>query len=479
MSTPVAHRTRATVAAVLERIPAPGPRPLADPPPGSDLAPVMGEPGLPFVGQTLPMFVDGLRFNRSAYARYGSVYWTSVIGTPVVVVLGGEAISTVFANRDGAFSSAEGWDYFIGPFFNRGVMLMDAPEHRQHRLIMQQAFTRPRLRGYLEAMHPAIGRGISGWPTDGELHVYTALKQLTLDIATEVFMGGTLGAEADGLNRAFVDAVVAGQALIRADVPIPGAKWHRGIASRRRLEAHFRAQVPAHRAAGGDDLFSVLCHAESEEGERFSDEDIVNHMIFVLMAAHDTSTITLAMMIYELAREPEWQARLRAESEALGTETPSFEQLDGLESMDLVFRETLRINPPVGMVARRTVTDVALDGRFVPAGTLLMLEIYPTHRMEPWWEDPDRFDPTRFSPERRDEPGPRSAWFPFGSHAHKCIGMHFGSMEVKAILHRLLLTRSFSVAADYLPPLAAGTGPYPADGLPVTLSGVPAGAAAR
>jgi cytochrome P450 len=234
MSTPVAHRTRATVAAVLERIPAPGPRPLADPPPGSDLAPVMGEPGLPFVGQTLPMFVDGLRFNRSAYARYGSVYWTSVIGTPVVVVLGGEAISTVFANRDGAFSSAEGWDYFIGPFFNRGVMLMDAPEHRQHRLIMQQAFTRPRLRGYLEAMHPAIGRGISGWPTDGELHVYTALKQLTLDIATEVFMGGTLGAEADGLNRAFVDAVVAGQALIRADVPIPGAKWHRGIASRRR-----------------------------------------------------------------------------------------------------------------------------------------------------------------------------------------------------------------------------------------------------
>ncbi len=174
-----------------------------------------------------------------------------MIGTPVAVVLGGQAISTVLANRDDTFSSARGWDYFIGPFFNRGVMLMDAPEHRHHRLIMQQAFKRERLRGYLNRMHPAIERGISGWPVRGQLRAYAALKALTLDIATEVFVGGELGAEADDINRAFVDAVVAGQALIRADVPIPGAKWHRGIASRRRLEAHFRAQVDGHRVGGG------------------------------------------------------------------------------------------------------------------------------------------------------------------------------------------------------------------------------------
>ncbi len=149
-------------------------------------------------------------------------------------------------------------------------------------------------------------------------------------------------------------------------------------------------------------------------------------MIFVLMAAHDTSTITLTMMLYYLARKPEWQERLRAESDGLGTETPSYEQLDALTSFDLVFRETLRMNAPVGMVARRAVRDAAVDGHFVPAGTLLMLQIYPTHRMEPWWRDPDRFDPTRFDAEHIDEPGPRESWLPFGSHAHKCIGMHFG-----------------------------------------------------
>jgi cytochrome P450 len=97
--------------------------------------------------------------------------------------------------------------------------------------------------------------------------------------------------------------------------------------------------------------------------------------------------------------------------------------------------------------------------------------------MEPWWSDPDRVDPTRCEPARLEigsppttPTGPRGAWFPFGGFAHKCIGMHFGALEVKAILHRLLLTRRFAVAPGYVPPLAAGTGPYPGDGLPVTLS---------
>jgi cytochrome P450 len=99
-----------------------------------------------------------------------------------------------------------------------------------------------------------------------------------------------------------------------------------------------------------------------------------------------------------------------------------------------------------------------------------MLEIYPSHRMEPWWHDPDTFDPERFAPGRREDQSHQYAWVPFGGNVHKCIGLHFGGMEVKAILHRLLRTRRWSVPAGYAPPLDFATGPFPADGLPVTLS---------
>jgi len=471
MTTSLPLRARGAAASLVGRLPPPAARRLADPPPGSDLKPVMGEPGLPVIGNSLGFLRDSLGNARRFYDRYGTVFWTGAFGTRLVLVLGPDAIGTVLANRDKAFANKQGWDYFIGPFFERGVMLMDFEEHREHRRIMQQAFKRERLVSYLESANATIERSVAGWRNGPGFEVYEAAKQLTLDVATEVFMGEELGLRADRLNEAFIDVVVGGQAIVRADVR--GGKWHRGLASRRLLEEHFLAQIPAKRQSDGNDLFSVLCHAETEEGERFCDADVVNHMIFTMMAAHDTSTITVAMMAYYLARHPEWQARLREECRSLGRPAIGYEDVDELPLMDLVFRETLRMNAPVGMLARQALVDTELDGRFIPAGSLMMLGIYPTQRMEPWWADPDTFDPERFGPERAEDKSHSYAWMPFGGNVHKCIGMHFGSMEVKAIMHQLLLARSWSVPTGYEPLIDYGTGPFPGDGLPITLEPAP------
>jgi cytochrome P450 len=463
---PIVLRARDVAAKASLHVPA-RVRALAEPPPGSGLKPLMGDAGAPLIGHTLEALGDTLEGARRGYAQFGPVYWMGAFGTEIVTVLGPDAIEEVLTNRDKAFANKEGWEYFIGPFFDRGVMLMDFEEHRHHRRIMQQAFKRERLVSYLDAMNPAIERGIERWASGDGFLLYTRAKELTLDVATEVFVGARLGPEADELNQAFVNTVVGGQAFIRADVP--GGKWHRGLESRRLLEDYFRRQIPAKRSAEGDDLFSVLCHAESEDGHRFSDDDVVNHMIFVLMAAHDTSTITLAMMGYFLAKHPEWQDRLRAESETLGKPAIDYEDLDALPAFDLVFKETLRMFGPVGLIARQAIKDTSIQGHYVPAGTKLMLGLYPTQRMEPWWNDPDVFDPERFNDERREDQSHKYAWVPFGGNVHKCIGMHFGGMEVKAILHQLLLRYTWTVPADYEPPMSYGTGPFPADGLPITL----------
>jgi cytochrome P450 len=468
MSTPVKLKARGIAASLMEHVPSGGVRPFALPPPASGLEPVLGDPGIPVVGRTLEFLHDGLRHARNYYQRFGTVFWLNALGGRWVQVLGPSGLETVLTNREGAFSNKLGWDPLIGSFFDRGVMLMDFEEHRHHRRIMQQAFKHDRLVAYLDKMNPAIQRGIARWQPGGGFQLYRAAKQLTLDVATEVFVGTELSAEADRLNAAFIDVVVAGQAIIRADVP--GGKWHRGLESRRLLEEYFRSQLPAKRASQDDDLFSVLCRAETEEGERFSDEDVVNHMIFTLMAAHDTSTISLTMLGYYLARHPEWQDRLRAESRALGKDVIGYEDLEALPSMDLAFKETLRMNAPVGTLARQAIKDTEIDGRYIPNGAKVMLGIYPTQRMEPWWANPDTFDPERFSDARREDSTHKYAWSPFGSGVHKCIGMHFGSMEVKAIMHQLLLSNSWRIPAGYEPVLDYGTGPFPGDGLPIELA---------
>jgi cytochrome P450 len=467
MSTPVKLRARGVAASLVERVPSGALRPLASPPAGSGLEAVMGDPGMPVVGHTLEFLHDGLRHSRRYYERLGTVFWLNTVGGCWVQVIGPDGLETVLTNRDQAFSNKLGWDPLIGAFFDRGVMLMDFEEHRHHRRIMQQAFKHDRLVAYLEKMNPAIERGIASWQAGDGFRLYRATKELTLDVATEVFVGTQPSLEADQLNAAFINTVIGGQAIIRADVP--GGKWHRGLESRRVLEQYFRSQLAAKRASQDDDLFSVLCRAQSEEGERFSDDDVVNHMIFTLMAAHDTSTITVAMMGYYMAKHPEWQERLREESKALGKDAIGYDDLDALPSMDLVFKETLRMNAPVGTLARQAIKDTAIDGHFIPGGTKLMLGIYPTQRMEPWWRNPDEFDPERFSDARREDAAHKYAWTPFGGGMHKCIGMHFGSMEVKAIMHQLLLRHSWRIPDGYEPVLDYGTGPFPGDGLPVEL----------
>ncbi len=442
-------------------------RPLAEPPPGSGLRPMPGDFGAPGIGYTLHALSDPIGLTRKRFQQYGPVNWMGVLGRKMVGVSSPAAIEAVLMDRNKVFSAQRGWEFLIGPFFRGGLLLRDFDEHLFHRRIMQQAFTRPRLVGYLDLTTPRITRGVAQWRPGPHFPVFDAIKQILLAQATEVFAGAELGPESVVLERAFEDAVHGATALIRTNVP--GGVWSRGVRGRRILGEYFRRELPAKRAGAGTDLFSVLCHAETEEGHAFSDEEVIEHMIFVMMAAHDTSTIAASMLAYELARHPQWQERLREESRALGKPALDYGDLDRLPGLDLAFKETLRMYSPVAQQIRETIADTDILGYYVPQGTLVMVGAYPMMRTDDYWADPDVFDPERFAADRREDKSHRLAWAPFGGGAHKCIGLYFGGMTVKAVLHQMLLQYRWSVRPDYQVPLVAGTGPMPADGLPIRL----------
>jgi len=441
-------------------------------PPDTDLRPIGGEPGPPIIGHTIHLMRDPLGWSRYFYDRYGPVSWTNTFGIRIVSAAGPDAMERVLVNRDKAFSNGRGWEYFIGPFFRRGIMLLDFEEHLHHRRIMQQAFTRERLVGYLDAMNPSIAAGLAALPAGtAPVLAHPAFKRLTLDLATRTFMGGDLGPLADRVDRAFIDVVRAGTAYVR--FPVPGLRWSRGLRGRRLLEELLREQLPAKRAGDGatapGDLFSALCHARSEDGHRFGDEDVINHMIFLLMAAHDTTTMTLTTMTYYLARHPAWQDGVRAESAALGCDAVALDDLDRLVSLDLVMKECLRLVTPLQAMARRTVKDTEILGHFVPADTFVTVSQHFTHHMPEYWPDPERFDPERFAEHRREDRVHNYAWLPFGGGVHKCIGLRFAALQVKAVLHQLLLRYRWTVPDGYEMPLDYTSMPTPSDGLPVNL----------
>lgn len=442
-------------------------QPFSSVPANSHLKAIPGNRGLPLIGNTLALMKDPIGMTRKRYDRYGPISWTSAFGLRLVQMIGPDANQFVMLNRGDLFSNHDGWDYFIGKFFHRGIMLLDFDEHKWHRKIMQQAFNRDVLKGYLQRMGPHIEAGLQNWQDIPDFHVLSAVKQLTLDLATDVFMGYELGPEANAINKAFIDTVRAGTALVRANVP--GGRWAKGLKGRKVLEDFFRKELPAKRTSKDSDLFSVLCHASTEDGHQFSDDDVVNHMIFLMMAAHDTSTITLSTLFYYLAKHPQWQERLREESLALNKTCIEYDDLALLEGIGMAMKEALRLCAPVPSMPRRTVRDVEFNGYLIPKGSFITISPYFTHFMEEYWPEPNKFDPDRFSEERREDKVHPYAWVPFGGGAHKCIGLHFAEMQVKAILHQVLLNYRWSVPGDYEMPVDLTSLPVPADGLPVKL----------
>ncbi|MGH8493608.1 MAG: cytochrome P450 [Moraxellaceae bacterium] len=420
-----------------------------------------------FIGYLLDFMRDPLAFTQKLEKEYGPLIETRIMGQNFIVMLGPEANQFVLQDREGNFSSFGGWDPYIGKVFPGAIMSMDNPAHRVQRRIMQQAFKKPALTAYISAMNPKIASGIEGWKAQSRFQVFPGIKQLTLDLATAVFMGESLGPEADKVNKAFMDTVEASLAYIR--YPIPPFNMWKGVKGREFLLSYFTKLMPAKKATETADFFSQFCHATDEDGARFSDKEIIDHMIFLMMAAHDTTTSTLTTIFYTLAKHPEWQQRLREASLALGKTQLDYDDLEKLEELDWVMKEALRLYPALTSMPRMVAKDCVFNGHTLRKGTIIGVYPIHTHHMPEYWSNPDRFDPERFSPARNENKKHMFQWVPFGGGAHMCLGQHFANLQVKSIMHQVLLKYRWDTDANYVMPYQMVPIARPKDGLPVRL----------
>ena len=205
----------------------------------------------------IEMFRGGPDYWLHLYRTRGPVSLLDSPILPSVVALGPDAIQLLYSNRNKDFSQ-QGWVPAIGPFFKRGLMLLDFDEHMYHRRIMQEAFVRTRLAGYTEHVDKVVSKVIANdWVSnDPRFLLHPAMKELTLDIASMVFMGHEPGTDKElvtKVNRAFVITTRAGNAIIRTSVP--PFTWWRGLKAREYLDRYFEERVKARRGKDGSDLF--------------------------------------------------------------------------------------------------------------------------------------------------------------------------------------------------------------------------------
>ena len=338
----------------------------------------------------------------------------------------------------------------LRPLLGESVFLTNGPVWKRQRRIIDPAFEGGRLRDTYPAMWAAAQAAVR--------RIDTKVGPEPVEIESE-----TSHAAADVIFRTLfsipIEHEIASQVFtqfrdyqrtqpilnLAAFLPLP--RWVPRFHRRRtrvsakairslitRLTSERMQQIEAGHAP--DDLATkIMTTADPETGARFSTGEMVDQVAIFFLAGHETSASALAWTLYLVALFPEWQERLA--KEASGLKNGDFSNVSSLKLSRDVFREALRLYPPVPMMVRQASCTETFRGRSIDPGAQIVLSPWHLHRHARLWDNPDGFDPTRWQAENGKQ-CQRDAYIPFSSGPRVCTGAGFAMVEGPLILSMLL-----------------------------------------
>lgn len=347
----------------------------------------------------------------------------------------------------------------LRPLLGDSVFLTNGETWKRQRRIIDPAFEGGRLRDTFPAMWAAgeasVARMGQGVARNGALHEVIEIEEEMSHAAADVIFRTlfSMPIEADIAGRVFHQfrAYQRTQPILNAAAFIPLPAWvPRGHRARTRKTAQdIRAlitQMTTSRMAeieagtAPDDLATkIMTTPDPETGERFTTQEMVDQVAIFFLAGHETSASALGWSLYLLARYPEWQEKLAQEAEGL-PDTPDFSVMSKLKLTRDVFREALRLYPPVPMMVRETTCPENFRKRDIKPGSQVVISPWHLHRQERLWDNPDGFDPARWHTDNGKK-CMREAFIPFSAGARVCTGAGFAMVEGPLLL--AMLVRAF------------------------------------
>ncbi len=182
------------------------------------------------------------------------------------------------------------------------------------------------------------------------------------------------------------------------------------------------------------DLLSMMLLAEDEDGHHMTDKQLRDEVVTLVLAGHETTANGLTWAWYLLSQNPAIEAKLHDEVDrVLGGRLPTLDDLRQLEYTDMVFKEAVRLYPPIPTFGRQSLVPVTLGGYTLPAGAVILISPHIVHRDSRWWDDPETFKPERFAKDN-EQLIAKYAYLPFGGGPRICIGNSFAQMEAVLLL---------------------------------------------
>lgn len=382
-------------------------------------------------------FMDTLRdYDEVVSLRFGPF--------PALVAQSPEAVREVLVTKAAVFYKPQTMKNALKDISGENIFSSDGEFWKRQRKLMQPAFHTKRIGAYADTMVQKAQQAVAAWHDQDEIDVEKAMKDVTMHIITATMFNTDIGAKSRDLGEQFVTLfdVINRRMMKLIQLPawLPTADNRAAHQARDALNATLREIIRNRRESLEDtgDLLSMLMLAEDENGEGMSDEQILNELITIFAAGHETTATTLTWALWLIAEHSDVEARLLQEIDTvLGDRPATLEDLSKLKYTGQVIKEVLRLYPAAYITTRQANEDTEILGYEVSKGTVVMVPIWGIHRNAKYFDEPTAFKPERWT-EEFESTLPRYAYLPFGAGPRICIGNGFATMEAQLVLVTIL-----------------------------------------
>jgi cytochrome P450 len=364
--------------------------------------------------------------------------------------------------------------------FGEGLLLSEGEQWRRQRRIAQPSFKTDHVALQAESMSKITARLVEQWSAIADSgavrDVHEDFLRLTQCVAGHYLMGPDF----DQIEEDFYAAAIAikdnwpspPRSVVATWVPRPRGREKRLKAAVEAIDQLIYDYLARHRALKFENcgVLEALVAGSKAQNDEYDDKSLRDQLLTLFFAGHETSAVSLSWMHYLLATHPACRSKVQSEVHAvLGRRgRPDASHLDKLEYTERVINESLRLYSPIHSISRVALEDDRIGGYSIPAGSMIYISLYATHRLPSQWPDPDRFDPDRFTPEQVAS-RPRFAFIPFAAGHRNCIGATMALAELKLTVAQLARHYVLDLAPGHRVVQEAGTTMYPKCGMKMAI----------
>jgi cytochrome P450 family 135 len=388
-------------------------------------------PPLPALLQAGLLWLDPIRFVHACHRRYGDRFTIQIPGIGTLVFLTDpEDIRSVARGDPAIFHAGEAATPLGEVLGAKSLIRLDDKKHRRSRGMMLPAFHGDSVRRQVAEMVAVTADDVARWPVGEQFPLYPRMQRITLEVILRTVIGVHDESRLAALRTALPPMLEIGSPLEL--IPPPQVlrrfgPWRRRAQRNAAARALLADEITRCRQdpqlSHRTDALAMLVRNVDGAGVPMADDELVDQLVTLLLAGHDTTATALSWAFERLTRDP---ALLDRTAQAAADSDDVW--------LDAVCKETLRVRPVVFEFARKLTAPVQLAGYHIPAGIILAPSINLVHHSNRHYPDPDVFRPQRFLDQRADP----AVWLPFGGGVRRCLGATFAQVEMRTVLREVL-----------------------------------------